>query len=890
MRNLWWIRCSLIGVFIFLSFFACRQKKSSSSSDEASLAGEREITVTASPTGGSYQLTLSDGKFATLTIPEGALSEETAITMSTGTSEVFDSLGLPENLVFSAEDVEASLSSYVKLLPHGITFNKPVTLTVDDPNFGSTTHATEFYRLADEDSESWERLASFANAEEGKRTLLLTGFSYYESVTVKATYSQTPLTVDEFSSTEGNLLVNSSNYFSCGLKEGSLYCWGDYTFAQSPKPVTKIDQENGWTHLATGKLHVCGIKAGQAYCWGTGSYGELGNGSTSNKQSPTAVVNPDNGSASWTAISAGSNQSCGIYNNKAYCWGFKLGQGVQAEPLEVSTTDAEPWTMISIGGNHSCGIRNKKAYCWGGNTYGQLGVKSPDVSFTPLEIPDFSWKVISAGYLRTCGITEDDKTYCWGQNINSCGTGSLATCGQPFLIEGRQFSSVSVGDTHFCGIEDGKAYCWGENILGAVGGSARIASFVSQPTLVEDSTGWSSISAGSHATCGVKNNQAYCWGSNRSGNLGHTMLDVNGCAAGPTVTNGTLAKTTGGGSCEKVPVDESCTLTCSTGYTASGGNTTTTCTGALGQESWDTELSCVKVCASAPSVSNGSFKTTSDGTCENIAAGSTCSLTCDSGYSPSSTDATTTCGTDGNWSNTTLSCNPTQCTAAPTLAGATFTKTGSSNSCNNVAIGGTCTFSCNDGYTKSAGTDSVTCGTDRTWSTPSASCTRTSKYIYLTSAKTTGNRGGVSGADTFCTNNAPAGLGITSAKALIVGTNRTACTTANCSGGTGEHVNWVLQPSTSYLLAGATTKAVTTNSKGLFDFPLPTAFSSTSGSAWTGLNTDYTSYAETCASWAVGQNYIRGSTGDITSTSNTSMAASTSETCEKEHYLYCVEQ
>src|SRR5690606_20294444 len=57
-------------------------------------------------------------------------------------------------------------------------------------------------------------------------------------------------------------------------------------------------------------------------------------------------------------------------------------------------------------------------------------------------------------------------------------------------------------------------------------------------------------------------------------------------------------------------------------------------------------------------------------------------------------------------------------------------------------------------------------------------------------------------------------------KALLVhGTERVACTTAQCSGCASEHVDWVLSPNTHYLRADGVTLVGTTNDLGLWSFP-----------------------------------------------------------------------
>jgi len=122
------------------------------------------------------------------------------------------------------------------------------------------------------------------------------------------------------------------------------------------------------------------------------------------------------------------------------------------------------------------------------------------------------------------------------------------------------------------------------------------------------------------------------------------------------------------------------------------------------------------------------------------------------------------------------------------------------------------------------------------------------RFIFYTSTASNGNLGGVAGADAKC-NAAPNKPNSSTYKAIIGGGGRTACTTANCSGGPTEHNDWVLYPNQKYVRTGDALEIATTTANGIFTFPLVNTISDSSSSPWTGLSTNWTNlYA--CSGWA----------------------------------------
>ncbi len=164
------------------------------------------------------------------------------------------------------------------------------------------------------------------------------------------------------------------------------------------------------------------------------------------------------------------------------------------------------------------------------------------------------------------------------------------------------------------------------------------------------------------------------------------------------------------------------------------------------------------------------------------------------------------------------------------------------------------------------------------------------KKIFVSSNSYNGNMGGVAGVDAKCMSDT-AYPGTGTYRALIVdGVNRVACTTANCSGGASENVNWVLQPYTTYVRASGGATLFFTNAAGIFVFGAMTnSFTGTAQTYYTGLSSDWTTpVGLNCSQWTSTAGNFRYGVGNATNGQAIAMGALA---CTDNFWrLYCVEQ
>ncbi len=352
--------------------------------------------------------------------------------------------------------------------------------------------------------------------------------------------------------------LSSGRQHSCAITNaGKNLCWGDNNAAQlginifgntpvNPKVPNAITSQI-FSSVEVGDNHSCGLtSSGAAYCWGDNSFSALGNGSNSSKDVPVAV----SGGLLFSKISAGGAHTCGltITTKFIYCWGYnffgQLGDSTSSNrntPVKIDSTLT--FTDVSAGYLHSCGVAvGGVVLCWGDNRDGQLGNSGITAltSSTPIQITgSFLFSSVSAGGFYTCGISGTD-SYCWGRNsFGNLGDGSTTGKLNPTRVfTSLVFTSLTTGENHTCGkATNNFLYCWGSNTYGQIGNSTTSTTEILLPTQVTNSSFSSSPSAGKDHTCAVGITITNCWGRNQSGQLGNDSLnDTNK----PTLVSGSL--------------------------------------------------------------------------------------------------------------------------------------------------------------------------------------------------------------------------------------------------------------------------------------------------------------------------------------------------------------
>jgi alpha-tubulin suppressor-like RCC1 family protein len=214
------------------------------------------------------------------------------------------------------------------------------------------------------------------------------------------------------------------------LSNGTVKCWGanyygqlgDGTKTNRSTPVLVNGLSDAVEVGTSGQVSCARKQDGTVWCWGKNQLGQVGNGSTTTREErgvskPAQVV----GVAGATAIAVGDYESCALTGGGTVrCWGYNKYGGVGDGTTEVRSSSVEVSgvsraTQVAVGTHHSCAITRSGAMCWGYNGYGQLGDDTYTSRTTAVKVKNLSGAVhIEGGLDHSCALMDDGSVRCWG--------------------------------------------------------------------------------------------------------------------------------------------------------------------------------------------------------------------------------------------------------------------------------------------------------------------------------------------------------------------------------------------------------------------------------------------------------------------------------------------
>lgn len=245
----------------------------------------------------------------------------------------------------------------------------------------------------------------------------------------------TPVQVPGLTSVVG---VGAGGSHSLALRNDlSVWAWGlntsgqlgDGTVVSKSSPV-HIAAMDGATSGAAGGQHTLALLEMQVYAWGDNTYGQVGDGSNTNRSTPVPI------SSLWTCAeaAAGDNHSLALQISDGlqtlYGWGLnnhgQIGNGTTTNantPQPITALQSVDIEAIAAGGNHSLALTiDGDVYAWGANESGQLGDGTTNEHHAPQLVPGLSGVVgIAAGGSHSLFLKSDGTIWACGAN----GSGQL---------------------------------------------------------------------------------------------------------------------------------------------------------------------------------------------------------------------------------------------------------------------------------------------------------------------------------------------------------------------------------------------------------------------------------------------------------------------------------
>jgi len=388
----------------------------------------------------------------------------------------------------------------------------------------------------------------------------------------------------ETSSLSSSTSMALSSSMTCAIINGGVKCWGFGRMGNGSAdtlemfPAQVNDLSSGVLKIVAGYNHICALLEDKTVkCWGRNNFGQIGDGTTITRNSPTTVVSSSTDSNALSGVldlEAGFYHTCAVLESgQVTCWGkngsgqLGLDNGTSGESQNsaISSSPVQPYVVdnvdsikkLALGLNHSCALlkNSGKIKCWGYNGFGQLGYITqfgariyPVPAFVKSDIPEpnsYSQNTIfngasdiTAGMSHTCALVSGS-VKCWGgEHPYHVGRLSFGVGSTPSSVPAEVkdlFSGTTVLDSGVTQIKSGPQLtcaltsagivkCFGYDSASTNPNAFNKAN--STIYTVSSLSGVSSIilTAGSDHYCSIANSKIYCWGDNNSAELADGYL------------------------------------------------------------------------------------------------------------------------------------------------------------------------------------------------------------------------------------------------------------------------------------------------------------------------------------------------------------------------------
>ncbi|WP_338278646.1 MopE-related protein [Corallococcus caeni] len=279
--------------------------------------------------------------------------------------------------------------------------------------------------------------------------------------------------------------------------------------------------------VAVGESHSLALKAdGTVWAWGRNDAGQLGDGTTIQRNTPVKVL----GLTGVMAIAAGASASLALKTDgTVWAWGSNynghLGGGaVSSLYMPAQVLGLTGVAAIAVGTSQVFALKQDgTVWAWGLNTYGQLGDGTTTFRYFPTKVQSLTGvAAIAPGDHHSLALKKDGTVWAWGENLyGQLGDGTTTDHSTPAQVQGLPSAKALAtrGNHSVVLTSDGAVWAWGDNNWGQLGDGTY--NNRSTPAQIQSLTGVGVVSAGMTFTLAAKTNSVvYALGNNNNGQLG----------------------------------------------------------------------------------------------------------------------------------------------------------------------------------------------------------------------------------------------------------------------------------------------------------------------------------------------------------------------------------
>ena len=273
--------------------------------------------------------------------------------------------------------------------------------------------------------------------------------------------------------------IEVGGYHTLALdKDNNLWAWGsnrngqlgDGTTTNRTSP-TKIETGITFAQLSAGHSHSAGIdNEGKLWTWGYNSWGSLGDGTRTQKAKPIKIMKDK----TFKKVIANDYSTLAIdMNDEIWYWGSYYGSNSSMAYIPQKLDFKIEYSLISGNTHYLFLDKQKKLWSWGSNYNGELGDGTTTQRTGPVQImSDKKFTQVSAGYQHSLAIDSEGNLWTWGRNKEGqLGDGTTNNRAVPQkIMNGTKFKRVYAREYSSLALDvNGNLWSWGENVDSVLG-------------------------------------------------------------------------------------------------------------------------------------------------------------------------------------------------------------------------------------------------------------------------------------------------------------------------------------------------------------------------------------------------------------------------------------